>query len=169
MSHNGGTVPVHAPLQGSPLLDKGQAIGSDARGVTRAVDLASIAPATGGNNADIGAVEVAPQVVINTLDAGAGSLRQAIADAPVAPAVSDIWFDPLLTVAPATITLTSGQLSIDRNLAIHGPGAQRLTISGNRQSRVIGVQANRRVGISGLTLTEGNGVGRRTTAKAAAP
>lgn len=159
LSHNGGTVPVHAPLQGSPLLDKGQAIGSDARGVTRAVDLASIAPATGGNNADIGAVEVAPQVVINTNDAGAGSLRQAIADAPVAPAVSDIWFDPALTAAPATITLTSGQLSIDRNLAIHGPGAQRLTISGNRQSRVMAVQANRRVGISGLTLTEGNGVG----------
>lgn len=159
LSHNGGTVPVHAPMQGSPLLDKGKAFGSDARGVTRAVDLASIAPATGGNNADIGAVEVAPQVVINALDAGPGSLRQAIADAPVAPAVSDIWFDPLLTAAPATITLSSGQLSIDRNLAIHGPGAQRLTISGNRLSRVIAVQANRRVGISGLTLTEGNGVG----------
>lgn len=159
LSHNGGTVPVHAPLQGSPLLDKGKAVGSDARGVTRAFDLAGIAPATGGNNADIGAVEVAPQVVTNTADAGAGSLRQAIADAPVAPAVSDIWFDPALTAAPATITLTSGQLSIDRNLAIHGPGAQRLAISGNRQSRVMAVQANRRVGISGLTLTEGNGVG----------
>lgn len=159
LSHNGGTVPVHAPLQGSPLLDKGKAIGSDARGVARAFDLAGIAPATGGNNADIGAVEVAPQVVTNNADAGAGSLRQAIADAPVAPAVSDIWFDPTLTAAPATITLTSGQLSIDRNLAIHGPGAQRLAISGNRQSRVMAVQANRRVGIAGLTLTEGNGAG----------
>ena len=50
----------------------------DARGVARAFDLAGIAPATGGNNADIGAVEVAPQVVINTDDAGTGSLRQAI-------------------------------------------------------------------------------------------
>ncbi|MFO1493277.1 MAG: CSLREA domain-containing protein [Lysobacterales bacterium] len=159
LSHNGGTVPVHAPLQGSPLLDKGKTIGSDARGVARAFDLTSIAPATGGNNADIGAVEVAPLIVTNTNDSGLGSLRQAIADAPVAPAVSDIWFDPSLTLAPATITLSSGQLSIDRNLAIHGPGAQRLAISGNRQSRVIAVQANRRVGISGLTLTEGNGVG----------
>lgn len=159
LSHNGGTVPVHAPLQGSPLLDKGKAIGSDARGVTRAFDLAGIAPATGGNNADIGAVEVAPQVVTNTADAGAGSLRQAIADAPVAPAVSDIWFDPALTVVPTTITLTSGQLSIDRNLAIHGPGAQRLSISGNRQSRVLAVQANRRASIAGLSLIEGNGVG----------
>lgn len=159
LSHNGGTVPVHAPLQGSPLLDQGKAIGSDARGATRAFDLAGIAPATGGNNADIGAVEVAPQVVTNTADAGAGSLRQAIADAPVAPAVSDIWFDPALTVAPATITLTSGQLSIDRNLAIHGPGAQRLSISGNRQSRVLAVQANRRASIAGLSLIEGNGVG----------
>ena len=159
LSHNGGTVPVHAPLQGSPLLDKGKAFGADARGVTRAFDLASIAPATGGNNADIGAVEVAPLIVSNTNDSGLGSLRQAIADAPAAPAVSDIWFDPALTAVPATLTLTSGQLSIDRNLAIHGPGAQRLAISGNRQSRVIAVQANRRVGISGLTLTEGNGVG----------
>ena len=159
LSHNGGTVPVHAPLQGSPLLDKGKTIGSDARGVARAFDLTSIAPATGGNNADIGAVEVAPLIVSNTNDSGLGSLRQAIADAPAAPAVSDIWFDPALTLAPATLTLTSGQLSIDRNLAIHGPGAQRLAISGNRQSRVMAVQANRRVGISGLTLTEGNGVG----------
>lgn len=159
LSHNGGTVPVRAPLQGSPLLDKGKAFGADARGVTRAFDLTGIAPATGGNNADIGAVEVAPLIVTNTNDSGLGSLRQAIADAPVAPAVSDIWFDPSLTLAPATITLSSGQLSIDRNLAIHGPGAQRLAISGNRQSRVIAVQANRRVGISGLTLSEGNGVG----------
>lgn len=38
LSHNGGTVPVHAPLQGSPLLDQGKAIGSDARGATRAFD-----------------------------------------------------------------------------------------------------------------------------------
>lgn len=159
LSHNGGTVPVHAPLQGSPLLDKGKAFSSDARGVARAFDLTAIAPATGGNNADIGAVEVAPQIVLNLNDGGAGSLRQALADAPVAPAVSDIWFDPAVTQAPATITLTSGQLSVDRNLAIHGPGAQRLTISGNRQSRVLAVQVNRRVGISGLTLTAGNGVG----------
>jgi len=157
LSYHGGTVPVQVPLPGSPLLDKGKSWRVDPRGAAR-VDLA-IPPATGGNDADIGAAELSPLTVNNLNDAGAGSLRQALLDAPAAPAVTDILFDPALTGMPATLTLTSGQLSIDRNLSIHGPGAQRLTISANRQSRVLAVQANRLASVSRLTLADGNGAG----------
>lgn len=157
LSYHGGTVPVQVPLPGSPLLDKGKSWRPDARGVAP-VDLA-VPPASGGNDADIGAVELSPLTVVNLDDSGPGSLRQALLDASMPPAVTDILFDPALTVIPSTLTLTSGQLSIDRNLSIHGPDAQRLTISANRQSRVIAVQANRLASVSGLTLADGNGGG----------
>jgi CSLREA domain-containing protein len=157
LSRHGGLIPVHVPVPGSPLLDKGRRVGTDVRGVAL-VDLGDVLPATGGNNGDIGAVELSPLLVTNLGDNGPGSLRQILQDAPAAPAITDILITPNLPPA-AKITLTSGQLSIDKNVSIHGPGARKLTISGNRQSRVIGVQANRRVSISGLTLADGNGVG----------
>jgi len=39
------------------------------------------------------------------------------------------------------ITLTSGQIVIDKGLTIQGPGANLLTISGNNSSRVFNVTA----------------------------
>lgn len=157
LSRHGGLIPVHVPLPGSPLLDKGRRIGLDVRGVAL-VDLADFTPATGGNNGDIGAVELNPLIVRNLNDSGPDSLRQILADAPAAPAVSDVVFG--LSVPPAAkITLTSGELMIDKNVSIHGFGAKNLTISGNRQSRVLAVQASARVSISGLTLADGNGAG----------
>lgn len=161
LSHHGGTVPVHVPLFGSPLLDKGKsARANDVRGVP-VVDLA-IGPAAGGNDADIGAVELSPIVVENLSFNDPGSLRQALLDAPAAPAVTDILFDPALTVTPATLRFGT-QISIDRNVSIHGPGAQRLTLNGARQARVLTVLADRLVSISGLTLADGNGNSRDNT------
>lgn len=157
LSRHGGPIPVHVPLPGSPLIDQGHRLRPDARGVAL-VDLADVAPASGGNNGDIGAVELSPLLVSNLNDSGPGSLRQILQDAPAAPAISDILFS--LNLPPAAkIVLTSGQLSIDKNVSIHGPGARALTISGNRQSRVLAVQSNRRVSVSGLTLADGNGAG----------
>ena len=92
--------------------------------------------------------------VINTDDSGVGSLRRAIADAN--PAGGDtITFD--LTY-PATITLTSGQLDINKNLTITGPGADMLTISRNVASgpfRIFNISAGTVVTISGVTITDG--------------
>lgn len=68
--------------------------------------------------------------VTNTNDSGPGSLRQAIEDAAVG---DTIIFDLVL---PATITLTSGELVLGKNLTIDGPGPDQLTISGNNSSRV---------------------------------
>ncbi len=163
LNYHGGTVPVHVPLPGSPLLDKGKSFRiADVRGVPLK-DL-SESPAVGGNNADIGAIELSPILVSNLSFNDAGSLRQAFLNAPVAPAVSDIVFDPTLTTAPATMRFGTG-LSVDRNVSIHGPGAQRLTLNGSRQTRVLSVQANRLVSVSGLTLADGNGSGSPNTSE----
>ncbi len=81
--------------------------------------------------------------VINTNDSGAGSLRQAIAAAAQTNDV--IVFAPGVT---GTITLTSGELVVDKHVTITGPGATNLTISGNNASRVIKVS-----GANGLVVT----------------
>jgi len=59
LAANGGPTPTHALLFGSPALDKSNRSGalSDQRGQVRPFDIASIAPASGGDNSDIGAFE----------------------------------------------------------------------------------------------------------------
>jgi CSLREA domain-containing protein len=55
---NGGPTPTRMPLQGSPAIDKGSSSApTDQRGLPRLIDDPLIAPAAGGNNADIGAAE----------------------------------------------------------------------------------------------------------------
>jgi hypothetical protein len=90
--------------------------------------------------------------VVNTNDSGAGSLRQAIADA--APG-DTIDFDAGLS--GQTITLTTGELLISKNLTITGP-AGGITVSGNNTSRVfdIGAVGVITVNISSLTIANGN-------------
>jgi hypothetical protein len=69
--------------------------------------------------------------VTNLNDSGAGSLRNAIGSAS---AGDTIQFDSSL--ANSTITLTSGQIEIDKDLIIDGSNAAGLTISGNQASRI---------------------------------
>jgi hypothetical protein len=89
--------------------------------------------------------------VQNNLDSGAGSLRAAIASVRNG---DTIVFAPSLE--GQTITLTSGELLIKRNLTIVGPGAGNLTISGNHTSRVFEVAGGaRKVTLSGLTISNG--------------
>src|SRR5262249_34211588 len=94
-----------------------------------------------------------PQVVTNTNDSGAGSVRQAIIDS--CPG-STITFDPSLTTGgPATITLTSGELVINNSVTIQGPAANLLEISGNNGSRVFNLSGAINVSLSGLTIAHG--------------
>ncbi|HKB09516.1 MAG TPA: hypothetical protein VKD69_02640, partial [Vicinamibacterales bacterium] len=96
------------------------------------------------------AVCPAAPVVTTTADSGAGSLRQAIADAC---ATDSITFD--LGVSPQSIVVTTGELAIDKDLTIAGPGATLLTVDGNNASRVFHVLPNRTVTISDLTIANG--------------
>ena len=94
-------------------------------------------------------VQAATLTVTSTADSGAGSLRQAIADA-----VSGDTIDFALDGCPCTITLTSGELVIDKSLTIQGPGANLLAVSGNSATRVFSVTADD-VEMVGLHITRG--------------
>ncbi|MBD0269577.1 MAG: calcium-binding protein, partial [Cyanobacteria bacterium Co-bin8] len=95
-------------------------------------------------------------LVTNTNDSGAGSLRDAIANAGPG---DTIRFDASL--ANRTITLTSGEIFVNpgKNLTIDGGGAPNLIISGNNTSRIFrfGSNVDFRTNqvIRNLTLTRG--------------
>jgi hypothetical protein len=88
-------------------------------------------------------------VVTNNLDSGAGSLRQAVIDAP---AFSTIRFSDAVR---GTILL-SGGVGIHKNLTIAGPGADALTITGYGG---FGVFEDVTATISGLTIADAGGIG----------
>ncbi|MBI5641676.1 MAG: Ig-like domain repeat protein [Nitrospirae bacterium] len=85
--------------------------------------------------------------VTNLNDSGAGSLRQAIADASSG--------DTINFNVNGTITLSS-RLSIDKNLTITGPGATSLTISGNNTVQVLYVSPGITLNLNNLTVANGN-------------
>ena len=91
-----------------------------ARSAASAVFVASIAVVVAGS------ALAASVTVENCADSGAGSLRQAVVDAA---AGDTIEFASSL-VCPV-ITLTSGEILTDKDLAIAGPGATGLAVSGN--------------------------------------
>ncbi len=93
-----------------------------------------------------------PSTVTNLNDAGAGSLRDALATTPAGGTVD---FQPGLA---GTITLTSGELAISQDLTLTGPGAGMITVSGNHASRVFDIAASATVAISGLTISAGERV-----------
>jgi CSLREA domain-containing protein len=89
-----------------------------------------------------------------TCDVAECTLREAIA--AVAPA-GTINFDTVGVFAtPQTITLTVGELSLNRSVTINGTGANRLAISGNNASRVLYVGPDSVVTLDGLTVANGS-------------
>ncbi len=62
LADNGGPTQTHAPLWGSPAIDKGKSFGltTDQRVQPRPYDFASITNASGGDGSDIGACEFIP-------------------------------------------------------------------------------------------------------------
>ena len=92
--------------------------------------------------------------VTNTNDSGAGSLRQAIIDANSG---DTIVFGPGVT---GTITLTSGRMQIDKDLAILGPlnviGLPFLRLDANGASGFFEITPDNFVIITSLTLVDGS-------------
>jgi Ca2+-binding RTX toxin-like protein len=86
-------------------------------------------------------------------DSGAGSLRTAVS---VAKAGDKIVF--AANLANQTITLTTGDIDIKKNLTIDASAASNLTISGNNQSRIFSITDNSNVSIKGLTFADGRAV-----------
>jgi predicted outer membrane repeat protein len=88
--------------------------------------------------------------VTNVNDSGPGSLRQAIATAAAGDTI--VFSLP----NPSTIKLLTGQLVIARDLTLSGPGASRLTISGNKANRVFRISQFVTAHLSGLTIGDGS-------------
>src|SRR5947209_12190527 len=74
-----------------------------------------------------------PSTVTNLSDHDPGSLRAAILSTAAGGTVD---FQAGLT---GTITLTTGELAIAKNLTIAGPGAAKITVSGNHVLRVFDI------------------------------
>jgi hypothetical protein len=95
-------------------------------------------------------------IVTNTNDSGTGSLRQALADANNGDAIQ---FDPALN--GQTVSLTSGELAIDKNITITGPGPNLLAVtgsSGGNPIRIFHVMPGHTVIIEGLTIRDSGGI-----------
>jgi len=86
-------------------------------------------------------------VVTNTNDSGPGSLRDALAIANDGDTID-------ATGVSGTISLTSGELQINHNVTINGPGAGNLAVDGNGTFRVLENFASN-VTFSGFTITNG--------------
>lgn len=102
-------------------------------------------------------VDNAADVVDGNHALGELALREAIILANENPGADSIAFDALLT--GRTITLLLGELDIDDDLDITGPGASDLAVSGNNASRVFTIGAGVTASIRGMTITGGDATG----------
>ena len=97
-------------------------------------------------------VHAATITVTNTNDSGPGSLRHALT---IANDGDTIGF-----AVTGTISLTSGELVIDKNITISGPGL--LTVARDQQAadfRIFNIPPSHTAEIDGLTITGGSLVG----------
>ncbi len=89
-------------------------------------------------------------VVTNLDDSGPGSLREALA-----LIADDGTITFVAGLAGGTLTLTSGQLTIDSSVTVDASGAAPVTISGGGASRVLQVQADAVVSMNDLVIRDG--------------
>ena len=92
--------------------------------------------------------------VTTAADNGNGSLRSAIA---IAKSGDTIQFNKDL--AGKTIALTSGQLTLNKDLTIDGSDASGLTISGNKASRVFLLEQKHKAALKNITIANGKTLG----------
>ncbi len=157
LQNNGGPTATQALQSGSPAINTGRNpnnLATDQRGETRVQ----------GGTIDIGAYEASPDTFVvdnptdeddEDLSSGDVSLREAL------KSIADggtITFDNSLL--NETISLTAGELVIDRSVTINGLGADQLAIDAQQNSRVLNINDGDNssfstVTIDGLTITGG--------------
>jgi hypothetical protein len=144
LADNGGQTLTHALLLSSPARDAGDdsvldEVRTDQRGFPRKY----------GSHVDIGAFEYQPsRRWIVGLDSA--EFRSALAQAHDG--------DSLVYSRgpfPGTMSLTDGELIVDKSVDIIGPGAALLTVSAFGSGRVFHITSNATVRLSGLTLADG--------------
>lgn len=172
LEDNGGPTLTHRLGIGSPAIDAGDPTAIAGDDVPEFDQRGTPFPRVFDGRIDIGAFEFQPTppaslVVSTTLDEfdadyspGDLSLREAINFANLLPGADVIQFDPTLFATQRSISLTLGQLNIESEITLIGPGADLLTIDGRRQSRIFDISEFDEtqqfdVATSGLTLTGG--------------
>ncbi|MCA8989661.1 MAG: hypothetical protein KDA78_18585, partial [Planctomycetaceae bacterium] len=86
----------------------------------------------------------------------AANSNAAFGDAPAGSGVGTDVINFAPTLNNSVITLGGDQLIISGDLSIVGPGANRLKIDANHQSRIFQINSGVTASISGLTITNGN-------------
>ena len=87
--------------------------------------------------------------VSNTNDSGPGSLRQALVDTTDGDRID-------ATGVSGVITLTGGELLVDKSVTINGAGADVLAVDGNATSSVVQISPGETVTISRLAIRNGH-------------
>ena len=140
------TATIHSGTEGLTVSNQGT-VNYDADGNgTNEASSQTDDPNTSGSDATVFTVCAATHVVTTNADSGAGSLRQAVADA--CPGTSITFSGVTSPIALST------EIVIDKNLTITGPSVP-LTISGNVSSRILHILNGNTVSISNLTFTSG--------------
>ena len=132
----GAETQTHQLLENSPAIGRATASGStpstDQTGRSR-VQLGGM-----DMGADESSFEIFSGVVTTTSDIvavdGETSLREAVARASSDAFVDSVTFDPSLN--GQTITVTEGEMLVERSVTISGPGADQLTINAGGNSRL---------------------------------
>jgi hypothetical protein len=116
-------------------------------------DIVDIGAFESGNMSYLGAAALAGDEMDGIYVDGELSLREALAMAAEMPGPETIYID----ASAGTITLNDeyGELLIDSDVTIIGPGADLLTIDADGEGRVFRVASGNTVEISGLTIKGG--------------
>jgi len=102
-----------------------------------------------------GSVHAAIDLVTNTNDSGAGSLRQIISDA-----VSGDTLTFATNLSGAIINLTSGKVLLEKSLTIDGSAlAGGITLNGNNAGDILEVASGNTVVLNSLTFTNASASG----------
>ncbi len=96
-------------------------------------------------------LQAATHTVTSTADSGAGTLRQAVSDASSG--------DIINFAVTGTITLTTGQIEVDKSLTIQGPGGDILAVSSQGAPNRVFYFSSGTISVSGISITNGNTLG----------